>query len=63
MKVFLIAAFCAIVLGTAAAYVLDVSVQTPAYKAFTTAGARLDEPGNNLVGADWPAAATDEEPI
>lgn len=42
----------AVVIGIAAAFILD-GMQTPAYQAYSTSGARVVEPGHNLVGENW----------
>jgi len=49
MKAFVAAAIVAILAAVGAAFVLDGTFQTTAYQAFTTEGARLDDPGRNLV--------------
>ena len=52
MKVMVISAVAAILLAIAASRVLD-GYEATAYQAFSTAGARVDHPGENLVGTDW----------
>ena len=52
MKVIILSAVAAIVIAYAAFFVLDRE-QEPAYKAFTGSGARVSDPGSNLVGPDW----------
>lgn len=52
MKAFLVAVIAAIGLAVAAMYALT-SNQTFAYQAFATSGARVSEPGANLVGEAW----------
>ena len=52
MKVILLSAVAALVIAFAASFVLNRE-QEPAYQAFTGSGARLGEPGSNLVGPDW----------
>jgi hypothetical protein len=42
----------AIVVGGAAALILD-RTQRPAYDAYSTTGARVGDPGHNLVGPNW----------
>ncbi|WP_460452393.1 hypothetical protein [Alsobacter sp. SYSU BS001988] len=42
----------AVVIGVAAGLVLT-NMQTPAWRAFSTAGARVGDPGENLVGPQW----------
>ena len=50
MKAFLAAAVFAIALAVGAAFVLDSGYQQPSHSAFTTEGARLSDPGSNLIG-------------
>jgi hypothetical protein len=52
MKPFLVGFVAAVVLAIAAA-VLLTSTQKFAYEAFTTSGARVSDPGYNLVGPRW----------
>ena len=52
MKPFLLGVTVAIVLGIGAAALL-ASTQRFAYEAFTTSGARVSDPGYNLVGPRW----------
>jgi hypothetical protein len=52
MKVFLLAVVVAVALGAGAALVLSRSQET-AYEAFATSGARVGDPGHNLVGPNW----------
>jgi len=52
MKAFFAAVLATVVLGLGAALVLRV-VQRPAYQAFSTTGARVGDPGENLVGQNW----------
>jgi hypothetical protein len=52
MKVMLMSVIAALVLGAGAAYLLNVE-QRSAYQAFRTEGARVDDPGHNLVGRSW----------
>ncbi len=49
MKAFVAAAVVAILAAVGAAFMLDGNFQMTAYQAFTTEGARLDDPGRNLV--------------
>jgi hypothetical protein len=49
MKVFIAAAAFAVIAAFAASIVLS-GVQMASYTAFTTSGARVGDPGNNLVG-------------
>jgi hypothetical protein len=52
MKVFL-AALVFAAIGAIGISVVLSAVQIPSYKAFSTGAARVGDPGNNLVGADW----------
>jgi hypothetical protein len=52
MKPFIVGFVAAVVLAIAAA-VLLTSTQKLAYEAFTTSGARVSDPGYNLVGPRW----------
>jgi hypothetical protein len=52
MKVILGAILVAIVLGVGAALVLNTT-QRPAYEVYSTSGARVGDPGHNLVGENW----------
>jgi hypothetical protein len=52
MRAFTSAAVIAIVLAVGAWIVL-AGAQKPAYEAFTTSGARVGNPGDNLVGKNW----------
>lgn len=62
MKAFLVAVAAALVLASAASFLLAEN-QRFAYQAFATSGARVSDPGTNLVGPRWtgdikePAAA------
>jgi len=56
MKIFLVSAVAAILLAVAASSILG-HFQKPAYRAFATSGARVDHPGDNLVGPDWSGLA------
>ena len=49
MKVFVAALAFAVVAAVGVAMVLN-TIQQPSYAAFTTGGARVGDPGNNLVG-------------
>lgn len=49
MKAFLAAVVFAIVVAAAAPFVLP-GMQQDSSAAFTTAGARIDDPGSNLIG-------------
>lgn len=52
MKAFAVAVIAAITLGVLAMFALT-SNQKLAYQAFATTGARVSEPGTNLVGPRW----------
>jgi hypothetical protein len=52
MKVFLAALGFAAITAVGVSLVLS-AIQTPSYVAFSTSGARVGDPGNNLVGQDW----------
>ncbi|KAA2237168.1 hypothetical protein [Salinarimonas soli] len=52
MKVIIASAVAALVLGIGSALILN-AVQEPAYEAFATTGARVGQPGENLVGQNW----------
>ncbi len=49
MKVFLAALVFAAVVAVGMSVFLS-GIQQPSYSAFTTSGARVGDPGNNLVG-------------
>lgn len=49
MKVFLAALVFAAVAAVGVSIVLN-SIQQPSYEAFATSGARVGDPGHNLVG-------------
>lgn len=49
MKAFLAAVVIAVALAFGASLVLDDVYQTPSHSAFTTEGARVDNPGQNLI--------------
>ncbi|MEH2496922.1 hypothetical protein V1294_003401 [Bradyrhizobium sp. AZCC 1678] len=50
MKVFIAAVAFAVVAAVGVAMVLN-SIQEPSSVAFTTSGARVSDPGHNLVGS------------
>lgn len=50
MKAFLAAVVIAAGLAWGASVVLDQNFQRPSHAAFTTEGARVSEPGSNLIG-------------
>ena len=49
MKVFVAALAFAVVAAVGVAMVLN-SIQEPSYVAFSTSGARVGDPGHNLIG-------------
>lgn len=49
MKAFIAAVAFAVVIAFGANYVLNGTYQTPSYSAFSTEGARVSEPGSNLL--------------
>ena len=49
MKAFLASVIFAVALAVGASFILNDSYQTPASAAFTTEGARVGDPGSNLV--------------
>lgn len=51
MKAFIAAVICAAVIGVGASYILHTQQQTVDV-AFATSGARVGDPGHNLVGTD-----------
>ena len=57
MKVFLAALVFAAIVAVGVSIVLN-SVQRPSYSAFSTSGARVGDPGDNLVGRDWKPSAS-----
>jgi hypothetical protein len=53
MKVILAAVLIAVVIGVAAAFVLNTT-QRPAYEVYSSdASVRVGDPGHNLVGENW----------
>ncbi len=52
MKTFIVALVFA-ALSAAAVSVLLNKFQEPGYVAFSTSGARVGDPGHNLVGSNW----------
>lgn len=52
MKMILVAIAAAAVLGLVSAGAL-ISTQKFAYEAYSTSGARVSDPGHNLVGPNW----------
>jgi uncharacterized protein YxeA len=52
MKTILLAVVAAVLIGAGAAALLSTTQKT-AYVAYTTSGARVSEPGHNLVGPAW----------
>lgn len=53
MRVILIAGAVAVVCAIGASFFLNDRLQEPVYRAFATDGARVGNPGDNLVGRDW----------
>jgi hypothetical protein len=49
MKAFLAAIVIAVAVAYGAALLLDDTSQTPSHSAFTTEGARVSDPGQNLM--------------
>ena len=49
MKVFLASLAVGVVIAVAASFVLNDNFQVDAYSAFTTEGARVGSPGDNLI--------------
>jgi len=49
MKAFIASVTFAVILAVGAAFVLTNNFQEPAYSAFSTEGARVGNPGSNLV--------------
>jgi hypothetical protein len=56
LKVIILAAVAALILAYASFFVLQRE-QEPAYQAFVGSGARVTDPGHNLVGPDWTGLA------
>jgi hypothetical protein len=52
VKVIILSAVAALLLAYAASFVLDFE-QEPAYQAYVGSGARVGDPGFNLVGPEW----------
>jgi hypothetical protein len=52
MKVIFASVLIAILIAVAAGFILN-SLQRPAYEAYSTSSTRVNEPGHNLVGANW----------
>lgn len=53
MRAFIASVVVAAVLAGASAFVLNDMTGEKAYQTFSTAGARVGEPGHNLVGPGW----------
>jgi hypothetical protein len=53
MRAFIAAVIVSVVLAGAGAYILNDMNSEKAYQTFSTAGARVGDPGNNLVGPSW----------
>ncbi|MBX9932576.1 MAG: hypothetical protein K2Y56_13705 [Methylobacterium sp.] len=58
MKVFVMSVAAAVALAVAASFLLNEN-QKFAYEAFATSGARVSEPGTNLVGPKWNGETTE----
>ena len=54
MKMIVIAGLIAVAGAVGAMMVLNNKFQRPVYEAYSTTGARVGDPGDNLVGRDWP---------
>lgn len=52
MRAFILSLCVAAVLAVAAGLLFGAE-QEPAYRAFATSGARVGDPGHNLVGQNW----------
>lgn len=61
MKTFFVSAVTAGVLAYGAYFILNSNWQATSATAYTTSGARVGDPGGNLMGTDWPAAAESEQ--
>ena len=53
MKAFIASVVVALVMGVGAAYLLDAQYQKTASQAYVGSGARVGDPGHNLVGPNW----------
>ena len=53
MKAFLASLVVAVAVAFGAAYLLESTWQSTAADAYATSGARVGDPGHNLVGSDW----------
>jgi hypothetical protein len=60
MKIILASLLAAVVIAVGAAYVLNAEQRT-AYETFTTSGARVGDPGHNLVGDKWDGRGQDQQ--
>jgi hypothetical protein len=61
LKVIILAAVAALIVASAAFFVLNRE-QEPAYEAFVGSGARVTDPGQNLVGPKWNGLNSPEAP-
>lgn len=52
MKIIVMSAVAALLFAYAASFVLDQQ-DRPAYESFVGSGARVGDPGHNLVGENW----------
>jgi hypothetical protein len=57
MKAFLLAVIVAAAGAYGVAWYLNAEVQTTVARAYTTEGARVSDPGENLVGDNWSGLA------
>jgi hypothetical protein len=60
MKIIFASLVAAGLLAAGAAFVLNAE-QRSAYEAFTTSGARVGDPGHNLVGDKWDGRGQDQQ--
>ena len=51
MRAFIVAVICAAAVGVGASYLLQLQQKTVAV-AFSTSGARVGDPGHNLIGVN-----------
>jgi hypothetical protein len=61
LKVIILSAVAALVIAFASSFVLNRE-QAPAYEAFVGSGARVGNPGSNLVGPAWDGQNTSAAP-
>lgn len=60
MKTFLISVVAVGLFAYVASFVLNSTYQRPSYEAYTTTGARVGDPGENLIGGDWPEIVAEQ---